>query len=379
MSVHDESTASRQFVASPGFFGLGPKRRAGGSYLLVYGFVALMVVLIVGVAVYARHGMGQHTRSSRHGSPIVVGAAITHIIPVILVLLLVGYGAYYWWHKSRRFVVRVTSNGLTVNKRPGDVFPFSDMQLGPWAYGMSEGTALHLHRGRDRFVLGGRDHRVPTGTRLDAPPVPGVDAWLWAKDFDELLTLVGRPSGPDVRPGPDVGPPAPTGSIRCLLFPNPLLVQTMGAFSIGKKTRLLRSATEPRLAIDVDGAAIRVIDPNSNALVASAPLAQVTATPTTYRPRPWWTGWSGNYISDGMYRTLSITPMMLIDVPGFEPLSISCRDSANSAGTQRRFSWDNGASVVRRPADYAVSGADWLVLVEKVGLAPHLERHGERG
>jgi hypothetical protein len=90
-------------------------------------------------------------------------------------------------------------------------------------------------------------------------------------------------------------------------------------------------------------------------------------------------GWSGNQVSDGMYRTLSITPIMLIDVPGFEPLSISCRDSANSAGTQRRFSWDNTASVVRHPADYAVSGADWLVLVKKVGLAPHLERHGERG
>jgi hypothetical protein len=31
---------------------------------------------------------------------------------------------------------------------------------------------------------------------------------------------------------------------------------------------------------------------------------------------------------------------------------------------------------VREPADYAVSGADWLTLVEAFGLAPTLEERG---
>jgi hypothetical protein len=36
-------------------------------------------------------------------------------------------------------------------------------------------------------VLGGRDHRIGAGTRIDEPTAPGVDAWLWAAEFDELL------------------------------------------------------------------------------------------------------------------------------------------------------------------------------------------------
>ena len=33
MSINDESVASRQFVASPGFFGIGPNWSGGRSYL----------------------------------------------------------------------------------------------------------------------------------------------------------------------------------------------------------------------------------------------------------------------------------------------------------------------------------------------------------
>src|SRR5258705_1039270 len=92
------------------------------------------------------------------------------------------------------------------------------------------GTALHLQCGQRRFILGGRDRRVASGTRLEAPdagyglPVD-IDAWVSASDFEEILTMVGRRSGLDVRP-PEPGQPT-----RCLLFPNSLLIQEMGVCS----------------------------------------------------------------------------------------------------------------------------------------------------
>ena len=107
---------------------------------------------------------------------------------------------------------------------------------------MTMGTALHLHCGPHRFVLGGRDHRIAAGTRIEAPdagyglPVD-VDAWLWAPDFDELLTMVGHRSGLDLRR------PAPGEPTRCLLFPNPLLVQQMGSFAFRK---INNSCNQPR-------------------------------------------------------------------------------------------------------------------------------------
>lgn len=164
------------------------------------------------------------------------------------------------------------------------------------------------------------------------------------------------------------------GHIRCLLFPNPLLVQTMGVFSLGKKQRLLRSAAQPRLAIDMDADTIRVVDMNSSGLVAQAQAAQVTATPATYRPRPWWRGWGGNPVSDGMYRTLSITPLLIVQIPDFSQLTIATRASADSLGIHRRFSWHD-APEIRVPADYAVSGEDFVALAQQFGLGPYLQTH----
>jgi hypothetical protein len=54
------------------------------------------------------------------------------------------------------------------------------------------GTALHLQNAEQRFVLGGRDHRVPMETRLDAEPIWNANAWMRASDFDELLRAVYR-------------------------------------------------------------------------------------------------------------------------------------------------------------------------------------------
>jgi hypothetical protein len=91
--------------------------------------------------------------------------------------------------------IRVIGDGLEVTRGKGraEVFPLSSAKLGPWASsGTLMGTALHLRSGRHRFVLGGQNHRVPAGVRLDAKSLWNVDAWMPAPDFEALLRIVYR-------------------------------------------------------------------------------------------------------------------------------------------------------------------------------------------
>jgi hypothetical protein len=295
---------------------------------------------------------------------------------VLLVLLFGGVYGWYWWSRRRKIVVSVTTDGLTVNTRPGEVYSFSDAKLGTWGVtgGATMGTALHLQCGQHRFILGGRDRRVASGTRLEAPdagygqPVD-VDSWVSASDFEEILTLVSRRSGLDVRP-PASGEPS-----RCLLFANPLLMQEMGSFAFRKQHEFARSMHQPRLAIDVSPDGIRVIDPNSNALIAAVSSAQVTATPLVFRPvQRHWVPSLGHAISDAATNYWSTVPGMRVSVPGMAPLTIGCRDSVS--GLDFRFSWPDNVPTEDARADYEVSGTDWLILVERFGLAPYLIKRG---
>jgi hypothetical protein len=116
------------------------------------------------------------------------------IVPVLLVSI-AGYLARR--RLARQIILFVTSDGLTINQRPGDGFSFSDAKLGAWdakapgGGSMPVGTALHLQCGSHRFVLGGEDHRVRPGTRLDAAPTRKIDATMNASDFEELLAILG--------------------------------------------------------------------------------------------------------------------------------------------------------------------------------------------
>lgn len=145
-------------------------------------------------------------------------------------------------------VVCVTSDGLTVDERPGEVFSFSEAALSPWTIGnveLVQGTALHLRAGRHRFVLGGVDHRVEAGTRLEAPPEDVMpDAWLPASDFDELLAIIALRCGWDVR--------RPAGErIRCLLIPNTSKGWDAADLPWQDFVRRRRHKEMSRLAIDV--------------------------------------------------------------------------------------------------------------------------------
>ena len=227
------------------------------------------------------------------------------------------------------------------------------------------GTALHLHCGPRRFVLGGRDRRIAAGTRLDAPdagyglPVD-IDAWLSAPEFEQILTMVGRQSGLDA------SPPAPGGPTRCLLFPNPLLIQEMGALAVTKKREFLESAGQPRLAIDVGAdcdpgdrpdeqcAHRRGVagagDRDTGDLPSSILQALVPNGRKCHQP-------CGHRIT-GPRRQACACPFLVC-----APLTIGCRDSAS--GLDFRFSWPDNVATENARADYEVSGTDWLTLVEK--------------
>jgi hypothetical protein len=116
---------------------------------------------------------------------------------------------------------------------------------------------------------------------------------------------------------------------------------------------------------------MRVTDPTSNAIVAAAPLAQVTATPMIYRPSSsHWFPTVGQLASDFMNKHLSTMPFVVLSAPGLQPLAIGCRDSD---GFGARFSWRGEVSAATGPSAYVISGADWLMLVEKLGLTEWLD------
>ena len=196
MSVNDRSAASRQFVASAPSLSSKMNEFATNmrSIIAVYG-------LGLGVGLGVGWGLG-------------LGAAVGSFVGLGMgTAILLGWTAYLWWRSRRKILIDVTSDGVTVNQRPRETFSFVDAKLGPW---VTMGVVLHLQRGSRRFVLGGRDCRIAPATRLDAPPVPAVDAWLWDAEFDELLAMSGGRTELDIR-GP--APGEPTWCSAC--FPTP--------------------------------------------------------------------------------------------------------------------------------------------------------------
>lgn len=341
MSVNDRSAVSRQFVAfSPPVssrmneFVTGKRK---GIFYVVYTAVAAAVFALTMV------------RSLRPWMQWGLGAVIALAVVVPLIWL-----AYVWWRSRQKILLDVASDGLSVNHVPARVFSFVDAKLGPWA---AMGVALHLESGSHRFVLGGRDRRISPSTRLDAQPVPAVDAWLWSSEFDELLAIAGSLGGAEVR-GPALAEPT-----RCLLFPNPYLAEQFGSCAFREHLRHQQSLSRPSLIFDMDNDAIRLIDPDSGALNASASRAQVTATPAVFQPDSVTSG-------DGStYNYPAITGLVL-RLPGVQPLTIGCLDLV---GSRFRFTWRGNAPRQNERSAHVVSGGDWLALAEKFGLTSHLE------
>jgi hypothetical protein len=331
MALNDGS--SRQFEASAPSMStqMNAFATGKGARTLQAAMFALMLVVVVGVVNRRSHGMELATAGF-----------------VALCIFGLAGTAYVWWRSRRKVVISVTGDGLTVD-HGRTAFPLADAKLGPW---VNMGVALHLESGSRRFVLGGRDRRIAPTTQLDAAPAPGVDAWLWAAEFDELLAMGGRQSGL-----------AAGQSTRCLLFPNPLLAEQLGSFALRKQIQLQRSLSQPSLFLDVDNNAMRVIDPNSGALSAAASWADVTATPTTFQPASVSSG-------DGSTHHYPAVSGLRVSVPGMDSLTIGCLDLV---GTEFRFSWRGNVAGSRERPTYVASGADLLALVEKFGLTAQLK------
>ncbi|MBE1548558.1 hypothetical protein GGC64_002582 [Mycobacterium sp. OAS707] len=255
----------------------------------------------------------------------------------------------------RNIVISVTGDQLTITPNRGKVLSFGDAQLGPWDFwsGMRAGTALHLWRDAQSFVLGGRDHRMAARTGREAPPTNSVQAWMWPEDFEALLAMIGPRYWPDARtPEPEV----PT---RCLLIP-----RSAYGFSA--------SLPSPRIAVDVGRDAISVIHLNNSASVGSARLGQVRAQAAHWIFR------------EGEKGSRFPRVALVLRIPDMEMLSIGC-PVARGLGWGRvpressdRFAWRVGTLDWQEPPAYWVSAADWLTLVETFGLTSKLEDRARR-
>jgi hypothetical protein len=138
--------------------------------------------------------------------------------------------------------------------------------------------------------------------------------------------------------------------IRCELVPVPPRV--VENFLLPTKEK----PTAPPLVLEVGiDDAIRVIDANTKALVASDWILQVTATPTKYL---------GGDENNPSYTQ----PLLALHVPGLRPLRIGPRPMDRAWGRPRfRYGWRGRVRGHKEPA-YEVTEAEWLTLVEKFGL-----------
>jgi hypothetical protein len=310
--------------------------------------IAVLMSMMVG------YGMGLF-----RGIPVAVIMAPLYIAPFAFMFFQMrGSG---WMSPRKPLVITLTGDGLTIDRRPGEVFAYGDLTLGLWNSrifgGVTQGTALHLQSGSHHFVIGADGHRLATGTRFDAPPTEYPNATMEPAEFDQLLAMVSPRCALGVRW------PAPGEPTRCLLIPCPswffpdklsgVLSSFSNPFKMSLSDRSL--SAEPSLVIDVNDTTTWVIDPKTNTVLASAHLAHVQATPATHV----------YYWKSGMQM-----PVMVVNIPGLQerlranrPLTISCRDN--------RFSWLVG--VPNEPApSFVVGAADWRTLAEKFGLAPYM-------
>jgi hypothetical protein len=285
---------------------------------------------------------GQQVHAPRYTGLIVI--AVLLIASVIL-------GVYFLWRSRRKYILTVNGDELTIAPR-NELYSLADAQLGIWP---NIGVALHLHSGGRRFVLGGRDRQIGPATPLDAEPIQVVDARLPATDFDELLRLGGRAAARG---------PAPGEPIRCILFNNSQTTVNSGAFAVRKNQRLVNSLGREQLYIDVDNDTIRIIDPESHLVDATAPVSRITATPLSYDTH------------DSESGRTTKTPAMTISVPGVPTFTVG---GSYLRVSGRRFTWSGQVRIVNDPPTYLLSAADWLTLVEKFGLAANLDDAARTG
>ncbi|GFG53938.1 hypothetical protein CQY20_11320 [Mycolicibacterium agri] len=100
------------------------------------------------------------------------------------------------------------------------------------------------------------------------------------------------------------------------------------------------NSQEPALALEVTGDAVRLFEGDSNALIATAPLTEVTVTPAN---------------------ALGI-PVLIIEGPGMETMVVQPHPPPGEWRMKTKG----------RKSDYSAVEKDWLMLAERFGLASEL-------
>jgi hypothetical protein len=131
MNINEGPAASRQFVAHPPFWGSKVASKTTPAWqnnpakshgLMMVGVLAFSVLL---------GGLYMGTQSLADGRgewmQILAGRGFKY---VLVALLFGGVYAWYWWSRRTKIILSVTSDGLTVNTRPGEAYSFSDAKLG---------------------------------------------------------------------------------------------------------------------------------------------------------------------------------------------------------------------------------------------------------
>jgi hypothetical protein len=124
-------------------------------------------------------------------------------------------------------------------------------------------------------------------------------------------------------------------------------------FQVRKKNR------KPALALDVANDAVWVIDADTTALVASSSRTQVTATPVRCK----------HVESDGDSTSTYWQPVLVLGVPGLQPLTIGTNRTKHSkwGGRAYQYVWRDKVARADKP-NYLVKEEQWRELAEKFGL-----------
>lgn len=132
--------------------------------------------------------------------------AITAYGPLFSIAVLSGI-AVLWFLALRRLftkqvVLKITTDGLTMDNRPGEHYSLRDAELAQWRSawgrgGYRAGRALCLMSGPHRFVLADGASRptreVPVmGSQVKARH---LDAWMSTSAYDELLAIAASAKG----------------------------------------------------------------------------------------------------------------------------------------------------------------------------------------
>jgi hypothetical protein len=119
------------------------------------------------------------------------------MVTSVIVVAVVGFPAFRRL-LMKKIVICVTTDGLTVDQRPGELFSLRNATLGEWRENRfkirSGGSALYLRSGAHGFVLGNQGGRsitseVPVGRQLVT--WFQLDAWTFPAVFDDLLAVIG--------------------------------------------------------------------------------------------------------------------------------------------------------------------------------------------